>query len=137
MLTLSQITLLYATSTQVRWVVSSAGRAAPLQGVGHRFDPCTTHQLRRCFITRKSTFYGPVVQLVRMPACHAGGRGFESRPVRHFQRNLQTYLKPSSIPLIYKKPKPERTHKPLSCRLRILLPPYCLNHFYKSLTNER
>ena len=26
-------------------VVSSVGRAAPLQGVGHRFDPCTTHQI--------------------------------------------------------------------------------------------
>ena len=28
--------------------------------------------------------YGPVVQLVRMPACHAGGRGFEPHPDRHF-----------------------------------------------------
>ena len=32
---------------------------------------------------------GLVVQLVRMPPCHGGGRGFESRPVRNF------FLKPA------------------------------------------
>ena len=33
---------------------------------------------------------GPVVQLVRMPACHAGGRGFEPHPDRHFAALAQT-----------------------------------------------
>ncbi len=28
--------------------------------------------------------FGAVVQLVRIPACHAGGREFESRPHREF-----------------------------------------------------
>ena len=34
------------------------------------------------FCTRKQQ-NGVVVQLVRIPACHAGGREFESRPYRN------------------------------------------------------
>ena len=33
---------------------------------------------------------GAVVQLVRIPACHAGGRGFESRPLRHYSKKAQS-----------------------------------------------
>ena len=62
-------------------VDSSVGRASPLQGEGRGFEPLSTHQK---FLGNEP--HGAVVQLVRIPACHAGGRGFEPRPLRHYLR---------------------------------------------------
>jgi hypothetical protein len=53
------------------WAHSSAGRASALQAEGHRFEPCCAHHI-----------WGLVAQLVRVPACHAGGRGFDPLPGR-------------------------------------------------------
>ena len=79
--------------TSKRGAVSSVGRAMPLQGMGHKFESCTAHHdssgkhlahKANVFLTKGFLFCGPVVQPVRMPACHAGGHGFESRPGRHY-----------------------------------------------------
>jgi hypothetical protein len=46
----------------------------------HRFGGKDAFKL----FSNKVGHIGLVVQSVRMPPCHGGGRGFESRPVRRF-----------------------------------------------------
>jgi murein DD-endopeptidase MepM/ murein hydrolase activator NlpD len=59
-------------------VHSSAGRASPLHGGGREFESLCTHQ------------NAAVVQLVRISACHAEGRGFKSRPLRQIKRQHES-----------------------------------------------
>lgn len=77
--------------------VSSAGRAPPSHGGGHRFKSCTAH-------------HGAVVKTVITPACHAGGRGFESLPLRQHIQGI-SYL----IPFFCMWHQPDAGCLPLAC----------------------
>ena len=70
------------------WSHSSVGRAPALQAGGHWFEPNCDHH------------YGGVAQLVRVLACHARCREFESRHFRHYAQIAQSVEQGTENPCV-------------------------------------
>ena len=73
----------------ISWSHSSVGRAPALQAGGHWFEPNCDHH-----------FYGGVAQLVRVLACHARCREFESRHFRHYAQIAQSVEQGTENPCV-------------------------------------
>ena len=58
-------------SNQMKWDLSSAGRASALQAEGHRFEPYRSHPFQ-------NLQYGEIAQLARAHGSYPWCRGFES-----------------------------------------------------------
>ena len=71
------------------WSHSSVGRAPALQAGGHWFEPSCDHHL-----------FGGVAQLVRVLACHARCREFESRHFRHYAQIAQSVEQGTENPCV-------------------------------------